>query len=150
MSNELNTPKILCCPQDPERWPAGPIGYGGFESGSPRGYFGNLVVSYFAGCNTAYDRPQMIVSGDRNIHGPTPTDSNDGYGFSPTNGSGARVVFGTNPAKVGWTSRIHRNLGNVAFADGSVQQLSSAGLLQAFANSGDTNTIPGANVIVFP
>ncbi len=110
----------------------------------------NLTVSYFVGCNAAEDR-QMILSGDRNIYGPTTTpDSNEGYGNSPTNGSGACVVFGTNPAKVGWTSRIHRNGGNVAFDDGSVQQFTSRRLIQALANSGDTNTVPGANVIVFP
>ena len=98
----------------------------------------------------------MIVSGDRNIYGPTTgTNSHSGYGNSPINGSGACVVFGTNlptnePLRVGWTARIHRNQGNVAFADGSVQQFGSRQLVQAFNDTGDTNTVPGANVILFP
>ena len=151
MSNELNVSLILRCPLDAIR-ANGRKSDGSFQSEwSDASFTNNLVVSYFVGCNAAEDQPQMLLSGDRNIYGPTTTpDSNDGYGNSPTNGSGSRVVFGSKPAKVGWTSRIHGKIGNVAFADGSVQQLSSAGLLQAFANSGDTNTIPGANVIVFP
>jgi prepilin-type processing-associated H-X9-DG protein len=151
MSNELNTPKIVYCPADGARrqdW----VTTDNFQSEGPGASFtNNLVVSYFVGSGAAAVHPRMFLSGDRNTYGPTTTpDSNDGYGNSPTNGSGSRVVFGSKPAKVGWTSRIHRKSGNVAFADGSVQQLSSHMLIQAFANSGDTNTIPGANVIVFP
>ena len=150
MSNELNTPKIVQCPTDEARSAARAI-TSSFQTDGPGLPFNNLAVSYFVRCAAKQGQPQMILSGDRNIYGPTTTpDSNVGYGNSPTNGSGARVIFGSKPARVGWTPRIHRKGGNVAFADGSVQQLSSAGLLQALANSGDTNTIPGANVIVFP
>jgi len=150
MSNELNTPKLVICPQDQARLAAGAGAYS-FHPNRPGARFDNLAVSYFVGGGAKEDYPQMLLSGDRNIYGPTTTpDSNDGYGNSPTNGSGARVVFGSKPSRVGWTSRIHRTVGNVALANGSVQQLSSSGLIQALNNSGDTNTVPGANVILFP
>ena len=157
MSNELNTPKILVCPSDGARpsgtasgtlWPTNVS----FQSEGPNAYFtNNLVVSYFVGCSAAEVHPQMFLSGDRNIYGPTTKpEANGGYGNSPTNAAGARVAFGSKPSRVGWTAWIHVNAGNVAFADGSVQQFGSRKLIQAFNNSGDTNTVPGANVILFP
>jgi hypothetical protein len=56
---------------------------------------------------------------------------------------------------VGWASKIQHfkkptSAGNVAFADGWVSQLTSPGLVLALNNSGDTNTVSGANVILFP
>ena len=155
MSNELNTPKLVLCPEDRARSAAGPV-YSDFQSDGQGGRFGNLALSYFVGCGTTEDRPQMLLSGDRNIYGPiTEPNSNDGYGNSPTNGSGSCVVFGANrptrgPLRVGWTTRTHRNQGNVVFADGSVQQLTSRKLVEAINNTGDTNTVPGANTILFP
>jgi prepilin-type processing-associated H-X9-DG protein len=157
MSNDLNTPKILCCPEDAARpsggapgtlWPTNVS----FQSDGPNAYFtNNLVVSYFVGCGAAEVHPRMFLSGDRNIYGPkTKPEANEGFGNSPTNGSGARVVFSSRPTHVGWTGWMHRNAGNVAFADGSVLQLTSGKLVQAFRDTGDTNTVPGANVILFP
>jgi hypothetical protein len=84
MSNELNTPKILLCPADKARKDACGTNFN-FQSEGPNAFFtNNRVVSYFVGVGAADDRPRMLLSGDRNIYGPTTTpDSNGGYGNSP-------------------------------------------------------------------
>ena len=156
MSNELNVTGILLCPEDRARLHGRKSDFNFQSEGPDSSFTNNLVISYFVGCGASQDCPGMLLSGDRNIYGPT-TDpnSNDGYGNSPPNGSGACVVFGTNlptnePLRVGWTARMHGNAGNVAFADGSTWQVGSRQLVEAFNRTGDTNTVPGANAILFP
>jgi prepilin-type processing-associated H-X9-DG protein len=99
MSNELSTPLILVCPAD-VRQPATDIG--------PT--FGNSNVSYFVGLDAEDAKPQTILSGDRNI-----------AGGMMKNG----VLEITRNDPVGWSSELHGGIGNIAFADGSVQQTTS-------------------------
>ena len=104
MSNEMVTPKILVCPSDPGRKKA-------TDFYSP---LANRNLSYFVGLDAHEDKPQLILSGDRNITGGT---LNNGFlRLLPTN------------AAAGWTTELHNNAGNVGLADGSVQQLSPASL----------------------
>ena len=63
-----------------------------------------------------------FLSGDRNITNR----------FRLRNGT---LLLTTNQT-VGWTKQIHTNQGNICFADGSVQQFTSAGLQQALQGSG--------------
>jgi len=112
LSNEVCNPKILRCPLD-----------------RARGYatnwtidLDNSKVSYFIGLDADESRPQMILSGDRNIT----------TGYLPRNGT--RWITTNRP--VGWTAQIHTNAGNICFSDGSVQSFTSSVLQQHYERSG--------------
>jgi prepilin-type N-terminal cleavage/methylation domain-containing protein/prepilin-type processing-associated H-X9-DG protein len=143
-------------------------------------YFNNLYVSYFLGIGGNEETPQMCLSGDRNIYGGNeniatgtvtggnalPAGStgapNNLYGDSfPATGSqtgvssGSAYCFGTNFGNnityPGWTpSKMHQGQGNVLLCDGSVQQVSSSRLRSLFTVTGDMNTAPGPNCLLFP
>jgi type II secretory pathway pseudopilin PulG len=112
MSNELATPKILICPKD---------------SRSPASGFRNLKnenLSYFVGLDAEEARPQMFLTGDRNI-----TNS-----LMPI-----RAVLRLPPDRpAGWTDAMHQGQGNVGVSDGSVQAFSTSALRDALRNTGDT------------
>jgi hypothetical protein len=111
LSNELATPLVLICPRD-TRCPAT-----NFLTG-----FTNINLSYFVGFVASDESPQALLSGDRSL----------------TNGTAVRNQVLELPSAVpaGWTRELHRDMGNVALADGSVQQLSTPGLRQALKDSG--------------
>jgi len=116
MSNELSTPKILYCPMDAARFPANVF------TG-----LANSNVSYFVGLDvTNAANPQLILSGDSNFEiagGPRKP--------------GLRS-FWTNDL-VAWTSNRHvdpKPFGNLGFADGSVQQTTSADLRHYLQSTG--------------
>ena len=116
MSNELSTPKILVCPADDR------------TAAASFARLKNQNVSYFVGLNVEETRPQMLLTGDRNITN----------GLSPV-----RSVLELR-AKIpaGWTEALHNGAGNIGVADGSVQQASIPGLQQMLKNTGDsTNRI---------
>lgn len=115
MSNELSTPKILVCPADDR------------TAAASFAKLKNINVSYFVGLDASEAYPQMFLDGDRNLTNDRPLEN----GFM-------KLVPGQ-PLR--WTAAIHNQEGNLGLADGSVQQVSNAGLLKAFRNSGDsTNT----------
>lgn len=108
MSNELATPFILVCPGDSERLPA--------KSFTTN--FGEANLSYFIGVDVTNDSIKMVqafLSGDRNL---TRNGSHLGHGIH---------AFTTNQL-MGWTGKFHKDLGNIAFGDGSVGILSSDSL----------------------
>jgi prepilin-type N-terminal cleavage/methylation domain-containing protein/prepilin-type processing-associated H-X9-DG protein len=157
MSNELSKPKVVVCPAD-DRFAATNFNPASVAGGD---FTDNLRVSYFVGLDCTQTRPRMLLSGDRNIYGPqTDARANGGYGNSPMTStwdtSGRLVAMGTDATTlsntVGWTDKIHLQQGNVAMADGSVQQFTSFYLVRALKESSD----PGAgspttqNVILFP
>lgn len=111
MSNELNTAVVLACPSDSRR-PVKQFGQG----------FSNTNVSYFVGVVTNDEFPQMFLSGDRNLTG----------GTRLANG----IIEHTASHNAAWGEDIHRNQGNVALADGSVQGFSTSRLREALANTG--------------
>ncbi len=96
MSNELNQPKILLCPNDTARNYAT-----NFVTG-----FGNTNVSYFIGLDAADSRPAMFLAGDRNITNGTPMKN------------GMLTLTTKTPA--GWTWQMHQGAGDVLLSDGSV------------------------------
>ena len=102
MSNELGTPFILACPAD-TRTPA--VSFERLQ---------NTNISYFIGIEADETNPQMLLSGDHHL----------GNGRSTTN---KVLTLHTNDT-VRWTGLNHQGAGNIALADGSVQQLSSARL----------------------
>jgi len=80
----------------------------------------------------------MFLSGDRNI-GSAPTHPASPYGYSPTTTIGGAYQLGTNSATIQWTDKMHQKQGNIALADGSVQQYSSSKLRESLRATGDTS-----------
>jgi prepilin-type processing-associated H-X9-DG protein len=119
MSNELSVPVVVVCPSDTRR-PADD-----FLS------MGNTDVSYFVGIHAEDTRPQMILTGDRNL------EIEDEW-------LSGVVDLGTN-SPLNWKPEIHQNSGNVGLADGSVQQVTTHMLRLQLKHSGDTT-----NRVVFP
>jgi prepilin-type N-terminal cleavage/methylation domain-containing protein/prepilin-type processing-associated H-X9-DG protein len=106
MSNELNFPKVLVCPSDKTR-----IRAQNFETS-----LSNSNISYFVGMGVEEDKPQRILSGDRDITGGVLSN-------------GFMRVLQSN-SLVGWSGTIHADGGNVGLADGSVQQFTKVKLQQ--------------------
>lgn len=103
LSNQLGTPKILACPSDDR------------DRATNFTFLSDSNISYFVCLNaTNKANPQMWLSGDRNL----------------TNGAALFQGVLTVPthSPVGWTEKLHNLQGNVALADGSVQQVTSAKL----------------------
>lgn len=119
MSNELSVPKTVICPADTR------------EPAADWKALGKGNVSYFVGIDATNSRPDMLLSGDRNVS---------------LNGKllAGLVDLGTN-SPVAWTPAIHKNAGNLGLADGSVQQATTRLLKTQLANSGDTT-----NRVLFP
>jgi type II secretory pathway pseudopilin PulG len=108
MSNQLSTPLVLICPADTRKTAAG------FAQ------LKNQNVSYFVGLDARDKYPNMLLSGDRNIIGPT----------KPENG-----VLQLRPGDAAsWTAAVHVNQGNAGLSDGSVQMWSNTDLQKALQN----------------
>jgi hypothetical protein len=113
MSNEVNTPKILLCPEDTRRvW------------ATNWSTLNNSNISYFVGLDVTNDTNlKMLLSGDDNF----------AIGGVPVK-SGLLQLLTNTP--VAWTKEGHRLYGNIGLADGSVQQLTTDGLRQALQQTG--------------
>ena len=74
----------------------------------------NTNISYFIGLDADESMPQMFLAGDRNLL---------------INGAPARTgaVSLTSKDRLEWGKTIHHGQGNIALADGSVQELSLHG-----------------------
>jgi prepilin-type processing-associated H-X9-DG protein len=112
LSNELNAPCLLVCPADDHRTMAT-----SFDKLSKSN------LSYFIGLDAEETQPQMFLSGDSNLE----------VGGKPV--SPGLLNLRTNIA-IGWTAARHVRQGNIALADGSVQQYSNAKLGQALVVTG--------------
>jgi prepilin-type N-terminal cleavage/methylation domain-containing protein len=115
-SNDLATPKILICPSDPTKKPG--TNWVNLN--------GDLNMSCFIGILSTEERPETIMLGDRNVTG------GDG-GLDPTWNK-----FMGSSIDAAWDKTIHVEQGNIALADGSVQEVKKAALRAqisaAFAN----------------
>ena len=112
-ANEISSPKVLICPQDPNRIPT--LNFPYERSDAQTNIFrSNKNLSYFIGLSASENNPTSILSGDRNITGGT--WDGDVFFFTATNSA------------AGWTKSIHNYKGNVGFADGSANQFSSSDL----------------------
>ena len=104
MSNELDSPQVLICPQDTEH-----ISATDFAS------LNNSNISYFVGLDAADTQPQSLLSGDDNLMV-----------------NGKRVQSGIldlhTTDSLAWTEERHQGAGNVLLGDGSAQQANSADL----------------------
>jgi prepilin-type N-terminal cleavage/methylation domain-containing protein/prepilin-type processing-associated H-X9-DG protein len=111
MSNELSTPKILVCPADTR------------EPAANFSQLQNENVSYFIGVDANESMPQMFLMGDRNL-------AINSKAVKP-----GLVTIKSNDI-VSWTAELHDGFGNIAMADGSVQQFTSSGLRQMGSHAG--------------
>jgi len=128
MSNELNTPKILMCPNEtnPKRVAAnvfGPNPSPGRPNGSiPFSPTNNL--SYFVGLNADSSKPDTIISGD------------DDFTVNNARQSPGLLLLSTN-SPVAWVTKArHDHGGNIGLADGSVQIFSTPALRAALVKIG--------------
>jgi hypothetical protein len=110
ISNELNSPKVLACPNDKDRKPTPDFST-----------LSNGNVSYFVGLDAVETNPQLILSGDRNI-------STNGHVVSKM------LTLDTNNP-VSWTKDIHNRQGNLGLADGSAQQVSDSSFQNQVSSS---------------
>jgi prepilin-type processing-associated H-X9-DG protein len=125
MSNELNTPKLLFCPQETDRKrvmattfvQSVPLGQSGTR------LIGETNVSYFVGLDADPTEPLRILSGDDNflVGGVKPKP-------------GILLLWTNSP--VAWTKDRHVNQGNIGLADGSVMVVSTPKLREALVNTG--------------
>ena len=121
-SNELNTPKILICPSDKQK----------FMGTRWNQLDGNINFSYFVGLDSIESRPQTMPAGDRGIAG----------------GEGGPVytwnkAFGTS-IDATWTGMMHGNKGNLALSDGSVHSMTTPQVREQISLAildGSTNVI---------
>ncbi len=112
MSNELNSPKVLVCPDDANRLPS-------TNWSSLR----NTNISYFAALDATDTQPQMFLSGDDNF---TIVGAKQKRGLLE--------LWTNNP--VAWMATRHVNQGNIGLADGSVQAFNDTRLNQALQATG--------------
>jgi prepilin-type N-terminal cleavage/methylation domain-containing protein/prepilin-type processing-associated H-X9-DG protein len=113
MSNELSTPRILVCPADDKS-----VWVTNFTTD-----FSSKNISYFVGVDADQDHPQRILSGDDNFEiGGVPVKS-------------GLLGISTN-TRIAWTSARHKYAGNIGFADGSVQEVTTEGLQNALRQTG--------------
>ena len=121
-SNEMNTPKILCCPADLRKtaWD------------NWRTLDGDRHISFFIGIGAKESLPMTILSGDGSISSTTGNGITD-FSFTP--------FYGTS-IDAAWTSLLHNNAGNIGLTDGSVHQINTIQLREAILEAlagGSTN-----------
>jgi prepilin-type processing-associated H-X9-DG protein len=122
MSNELNTPKLVLCPRDPN-----PDRNLATTFNAPAGPGATLLtpsnnISYFVGLDAVDSAPKTILAGDDHF--------NIGK-LKPHPG----LLLPTNSA-VAWRNERHPNRGIVAFADGSVHDLDTPSFRAALIQTG--------------
>jgi prepilin-type processing-associated H-X9-DG protein len=128
MSNELNTPKILICPEESDRSRVTAATFERAASSTTAGYcpipFTNdNNVSYFVGLDADATKPAMLLGGDDNflVKGSKP----------------ARGLFQLRTNQpVQWTNQRHNRRGNLVFADGSVASVENRSAAEVLAKTG--------------
>jgi len=119
MSNQLPTPKVLFCPEDTKHMAATDFANG----------LAGSNISYFVGLDAAPYQPQAILSGDDNLM------------VNGTNVQSGILNLHTNDS-LAWTKERHQGDGNVLLANGSVQQVTGAGLTETAGLATNRLAIP--------
>ena len=123
MTNELSTPRVLVCPSDGKK-----SGASSFDSA-----FDDSRVSFVVGYDSDESLPQSILSGDRNT-----SEAWDALANNVPCGAFSGAMASQLTSNSVWTVAVHNSKGNITLGDGSVQQLSSAGL-KTQAGASDTD-----------
>lgn len=122
MSNELSTPWVLTCPADVRENHLLANTFGTPDNEDEVKFMSNSNLSYFVGIDARDANPSIMLSGDCYITN----------GLAPQNG----ILGLTTNNPGGWTSDLHHGSGNIALADGSVQQLATVHLRMTVTNTG--------------
>jgi prepilin-type N-terminal cleavage/methylation domain-containing protein len=125
LSNELVTPKILVCNSDGNKTKANDFfntAPNGFSKQTPN----DAGLSYFAGIDAAEEKPQTILSGDRNV---------TGAGFTAAGWTDPLIAN----INADYDTTIHNKAGNIGLGDGSVQQVTVATLKKQVSSAVDSN-----------
>jgi prepilin-type N-terminal cleavage/methylation domain-containing protein len=145
-SNHYADPAVLACPADKVvnragNWGGGPNG--GFMNGAYRDNAVSYSVDLDAGWSSVYSTfnwtkaQQHILFMDRNVRGST-------KGAGCSSGIGNAVGFTVRPTmdpQINWTNALHGTVGgNIALADGSVQQGTKSTLWEALVVGDDSGT----------
>jgi prepilin-type N-terminal cleavage/methylation domain-containing protein len=126
-SNEMNSPKILVCPSDPDKSRAQVFSDGAVPAGVVK--FADVAndahLSYFVGLTADETRPNKILSGDRNLDGVA--------GAAKKVYTEAEVTGANGPQ---FDGKVHQKQGNIGLSDGSVAQVATDTLRRAFRSDG--------------
>ena len=161
MWNELQTPKTLLCPTDRERATCyrttdfgGLAGAPGIMTTTSLGHSGNQdnAVSYALGVAADESRPLGVLLFDRNVNNVGLAGASVASNVALTR---TRAVMnhklGPTQAVYVKGTRMHGLAGNLAYADGSVQQATAEVLRQSFENAAKVyNTVTNQNEVLFP
>ena len=116
LSNDLVVPSLLVCPSDRARTAAT-----NFQT------MQDDNISYFVGANAQYGVANSVLAGDRNL-------TNAAAGATS-------VIRLQNGSQVTWTGELHEFKGNILFADGRVDELSTPALELAALGSSSADLI---------
>ena len=160
---ELETPKILLCPQDRERATPGRLRVTDFNglagntdvmSTASLGHVSNQnrVISYAFGVAADESRPLGVLSVERNLNNVGEAGATNARNVALSN---TRAVMNDKlgPTQVVFVTGtpIHGTQGNLAYADGSVEQATASLLRASFSNAATSyGTITNQNEILFP
>lgn len=141
--NDISSPRVLICPADSARQPA--VDFFSGPSSSSNSFSHptkrNNALSYFLALDAKEARPAMLLAGDRNLaRDSDKMDSEPGRNYL----TGEQRLGSTaeETKHLRWNNDIHQRGGNIAFMDGSVQQLTSGKLRESVMNTSDpTNRI---------
>jgi hypothetical protein len=122
MSNELNTPKVLFCPNEKATDRIAATTFGSLAGPGQVPYTNDNNVTYFVGVDASETNYNMWLSGDHNITNR----------LNPKHGL---LSFPTN-RPTGWTADLHNSQGNIALTDGSVHQYNTARLQLGLLETG--------------
>ena len=132
LSNGLQNAALLGCPADKK------VELTKWFTDEPDQYADEQdeALSYFVGTDASENTPLMHLAGDRNLIG----QENKSCPAAGINGGITHLEPDDTPPPQ-WDKDMHRQAGNLALADGSVQQLTQPGLLAQMRHpgSGDPN-----------
>ncbi|MFN7138310.1 MAG: type II secretion system protein [Limisphaerales bacterium] len=141
VGSEFGNPKVLLCPSDDVKPSSGraPIDFGNANTnGFGHSTHQNNSLSYFYGVFADEGKPNMLLAGDRNWD---TTQTGNGLGAATVHS----FASGTTASNGTWTTRMHNLAGNIALADGSVQQVTTNKFREQLRSTEDPN-----NFLVFP
>ena len=123
MTNELNTPRILFCPDDKDPRRRSATTFGAATREQEVKFQSNTNLSYFVGVDAQEINPNMFLVGDDHL-------SIKDVPVSP----GLLSLWSNSP--VAWRKGRHPHGGNIGLTDGSVQQTNTPGLRQLLLQTG--------------
>lgn len=141
ISNELQSAKVLICRLDTKRCDNAAEDFLNATNSLPHPAKRDLAVSYFVGLPADETKAEAILAGDRFI---SATRTRQPY--SSVRVGGAIRVSETSTWSDSWPPAPHGYRGNIALADGSVQQMTTEKLQQQLATA--TNAY-GTNINLF-